>query len=76
MALLLSVPHLRCGNRYLFYPLISVLLSNASGSSETGGIGAVAGGVSSFLWSALFIIEPILFLTIFAVLQRRSVVKR
>jgi len=57
---------------YTFYPLISVLLSNASSSSETGGIGAVAGGGSSFFLSALLIVEPILFLTIFALLQRKG----
>lgn len=61
---------------YTFYPLISVLLSNASSGSETGGIGAVAGGVSSLFFYALLIVEPILFLTIFALLQRRSGAKR
>jgi hypothetical protein len=57
---------------YTFYPLISVLLSNASGGAETGGIGAVAGGVSSSFLFALLVVEPILFLTIFALLQRRG----
>ena len=60
----------------VFYPFISVWLSNASSGSETGGIGAVAGGVSSFFFFALLILEPILFLTIFALLQRRSGAKR
>jgi len=55
---------------YAFYPRISVLLSNALSGSETAGIGAVAGGMSSFFLSMLLIVEPILFLTIFALLQR------
>lgn len=57
---------------FTFYPLISVLFSNVSSSSETEGIGAVAGGVDSFFFYALFIVEPVLFLTIFALLQRRG----
>lgn len=55
---------------FTFYPLISVLLSNASSGSETGGIGAVAGGVSSPFFFALLVVEPVLFLIIFALLQR------
>ena len=57
---------------FMVYPLISVMLSEASIRSETGGIGAVAGGVSSFFLFALLIAEPILFLIIFALLQRRG----
>ncbi len=49
---------------YIFYPLIIGMISNREGS----GIGAVGGG-SSIL---LFIIEPALFIVIFAVLQWRS----
>ena len=56
---------------YTFYPLMSVLLSNTC-SNETGGIGAVASAVSSSFLSALLIVEPILFLTIFALLQRKG----
>ena len=59
---------------YVFYPLISAvvsgLFSNRSGAGS-GGIGAVAGGVGeSFLWSAL-LIEPVAFLLTFALLRRR-----
>jgi len=56
---------------YTFYPLISMLLGRML-SSETGGIGVVGGGVSSSFLSVLLIVEPILFLTIFALLQRRD----
>ncbi len=48
---------------YIFYPLVIVMISNREGS----GIGAVGGGLS-----ILFIIEPALFIVIFAVLQWRS----
>jgi len=57
---------------YVFYPVIALLLSSASNSAETRGIGAVAGGVSSFFLSMLLIVEPILFLSIFALLQRKG----
>ena len=60
---------------FMFYPLIPVLLSEASSGSETGGIGAVAGGVSSSFLFALLIVEPVLFLIIFALLQRRGAMR-
>ena len=72
LALMLSVPlTFVVVIAYTFYPFISVLLSNALSSSGTGGVGAVAGGVSSLFLSAL-LVAPILFLIIFALLQRRS----
>ena len=49
---------------YIFYPLIIVMISNRQGA----GIGAASGGLSIFL----FIIEPVLFIVIFAILQWRS----
>ena len=56
---------------YALYPLVSALLSSMR-NPGTGGIAAVTGGVSvSFLKLAL--IELILFLVIFAVLQKRRV---
>ena len=49
---------------YIFYPLLIVMIDNREGI----GIGAVGGGLSIFL----FIIEPVLFIVIFAILQWRS----
>ncbi len=49
---------------YIFYPLLIVMIGNREGS----GIGAVGGSLSVFL----FIIEPVLFIIIFAILQWRS----
>jgi hypothetical protein len=49
---------------YIFDPLIIVMITNREGS----GIGATGGSLSIFL----FIIEPALFIVIFAFLQRRS----
>ncbi len=60
---------------YAFYPLISAIISNQLSrvGAGSGGIGAVAGGVGeSFLW-ALLLAEPVVFLIIFALLQRRRV---
>jgi hypothetical protein len=59
---------------YPFYPIIAAILSSLSGSSDgTGGIGAVAGGLGeSFSWAVL-LLAPVLFLIIFALLQRRRV---
>jgi len=48
---------------YIFYLLIIVMISNREGS----GIGAAGGSLSILL----FIIEPVLFIVIFAVLQWR-----
>lgn len=49
---------------YIFYPLIFDMIINRKGS----GIGAAGGDLSVFL----FIIEPILFIVIFAFLQRKT----
>ena len=58
---------------YAFYPLISAMipsLFSSRGGAGSGGIGAVAGGVGeSFLWAVL-IVEPVIFLIIFALLRR------
>ncbi len=73
LALLLSFALTFVGTiLYVFSPAIASLLSSQSNSAETGGIGAVAGGVSSFFLSVLLIVEPILFLSIFALLQRKG----
>ncbi len=48
---------------YIFCPLIIVMIGNREGS----GIGGIGGGLS-----ILFIIEPALFIVIFAILQWRS----
>jgi hypothetical protein len=62
---------------YTFYPLISLVLSSVlrgivSRSPESNGIAAVAGGVSESFLKTLVLIVPILFLIIFALLQKRS----
>lgn len=73
LALLLSLTLTFCvAIAFMFYPLISVLLSNASSGDEIGSIGAVAGGVSTPFFYALLIVEPLIFLTVFAWLQRRG----
>lgn len=61
---------------YTFYPLIAaslglVLNSIVSSGPQTGGIGAVAGGVSASFLNVLLILAFVLFLIIFALLQRR-----
>ena len=56
---------------YVLSPLISVWLSAMFSSSETGGIGAAAGGVSGSFLRTLCPIALILFLIIFGLLQRR-----
>lgn len=60
---------------YTFYPLIAaslglVLHSIVSSGPQTG-IGAVAGGVSASFLNMLLILAFVLFLIIFALLQRR-----
>ena len=61
---------------YAFYPLISAVVSglfSGRAGAESSGVGAVAGGVGeSLLWSVL-IVEPVLFLIIFAWFRRRHV---
>ena len=56
---------------YVFYPLISVLLSAWWNSSGSGGIGSATGFVSGSFFKILFPIALILFLIIFGLLQRK-----
>jgi hypothetical protein len=56
---------------YAFFPLISAMLSDVFRSPRSGGITAVAGGVSKSFFLMWLFIEPILFLIIFSWLQRR-----
>ena len=61
---------------YTFYPLIAASLGLAlnsivSSGPQTGGIGAVAGGVSASFLNVLLILAFVLFLIIFALLQKR-----
>ncbi len=60
---------------YTFYPLIAagfgLAWNSVSRSPQTGGIGAVAGGVSASFLNVLIILAFLLFLIIFALLQRR-----
>ena len=55
---------------YAFYPFAFAISRSMLRSPDTGGIGAVAGGVSVSLLKIL-LLEPIVFLLIFALLQRR-----
>jgi hypothetical protein len=56
---------------YLFYPLVSALLSQTSGP-ETGGIAAVVGGSSlpGLVW--LLLTETIVFVVTFGLLNRKK----
>jgi len=78
LALVLSVSLVvLLGFLYTFYPLIFAMLSSlrhafSSNPAGTGGITAVAGGLSSSFLISLLLLEPFLFFIIFAVLQRRS----
>ena len=61
---------------YAFSPLIAaslglVLNSIVSSGPQTGGIGAVAGGVSPSFLNVLLILAFVLFLIIFVLLQKR-----
>lgn len=57
---------------YLFYPLVSALLSQASSGPETGGIAAVVGGgkLPGLVW--LLLTEMIVFVVTFGLLNRRK----
>ena len=57
---------------YILYPLVSAIMASSPRSPDTGGIAAVAGGVSES-WLKVLLIEPIVFLIVFALLQRRRV---
>jgi len=54
---------------YAFYPFVFAISRSMLRSPDTGGIGAVVGGVSESLLKIL-LLEPIVFLLIFALLQR------
>lgn len=58
---------------YVLSPLIIVWISAMFGSSETGGIGAVAGGASVTFLRTLCPIALVLFLIIFGLLQRKPI---
>ena len=60
---------------YLFYPLVSALLSQTSGGPETGGIAAVVGGgkLPGFWW--LLLTEMIVFVGAFGLLNRKRTKK-
>jgi hypothetical protein len=79
LALLLSLPlTIAFGVLYTFYPLILAALSLiwrgiASNGPQTGGIGAVAGGVSVSFLKMLVISDAIIFLLIFGLLQTTSI---
>lgn len=78
LALLLALPlTFALAFLYTFYPIILAILSLVwkgivSSGPQTGGIGAVAGGVSVSSLKTLVIVAAILFLIIFALLQKRS----
>jgi len=55
---------------YTLYPLVSAIMTSFHRSTDTGGIAAVAGGASVSLLKVL-LIEPIVFLIVFTLLQRR-----
>jgi Zn-dependent protease with chaperone function len=58
---------------YALYPVAAAIFTSVLSRRDGGGIGAVAGGLGeSFLW-ALLLLEPALFLIIFAWLRRRRV---
>ena len=79
LALLLSLsltPLL--GAFYTFYPLISLILIGlwnrlASSQPESSGIAVIAGGVSEPSLMVLMAVATILFIIIFALLQKRTV---
>lgn len=58
---------------YAFSPISAILASLLSRRDGTGGIGAVAGGLSESFLLVLLVAGPVLFLIIFSLLQRRHV---
>jgi hypothetical protein len=57
---------------YAFYPLISMVLRAILSDRESGGIAIVVGGVKTKLLWALLVVEPLLFLLAYSLLQRRD----
>jgi len=57
---------------YAFYPLVFVILSSILSNQEGSGIGAVGGDWSMQFLKVLLIVEPILFIFIFALLKRKN----
>jgi hypothetical protein len=78
-ALLLSlVASLLAAIAYAFYPLISAVLASLWGGlagAGGGGAGAVAGGAGESFLLAMLLAEPVFFLIIFALLQRRRALR-
>ncbi|HVQ38710.1 MAG TPA: hypothetical protein VMS31_14325 [Pyrinomonadaceae bacterium] len=61
---------------YVFFPILSLIVSGFfraffSSGPQTGGVAMVGGGASNLLLKIL-IVEPILFLLVFVLLQRRT----
>ena len=79
VALLLSLClTLLLGAFYTFYPVVSLILTGlwnriASSQPDSNGIAAVAGGVSESFLKMLVVVAPVLFIIIFALLQKRTV---
>jgi hypothetical protein len=57
---------------YTFYPLIFMVLRAIFSNRESGGIAMVAGGMKTKLLWALLVVEPLLFLLAYSLLQRRD----
>lgn len=60
---------------YSFYPIMFAVLGSRFRSPGTGGVVAVAGGVSNSFLLALFMLEPLIFLIIFAWLRAKHVAR-
>jgi uncharacterized membrane protein YhaH (DUF805 family) len=74
LAVFLSLPlTILCAVLYIFYPVILAAVSELfrNRDSGVGGIAIVVGGTSESLLFVLLLVEPLLFLLIFALLQRR-----
>ncbi|HEY0346892.1 MAG TPA: hypothetical protein VGC60_01935 [Pyrinomonadaceae bacterium] len=70
VALLLSlIVTLVISTVYVFFPLIVVLLKHMWGGSDSSGVSSVSGGLQS---SAFLFIEPIAFVIIFLLLNRKQ----
>lgn len=70
LALLLSlIATLVISTVYAFSPLIVVLLKHMWGTSDSSGVATVSGGIQS---RAFILIEPIIFVIIFLLLNRKQ----